>query len=408
MADKQSKSLIDAAKERAEARDQENIKKAAITQKVADTAVFSADEGTIEKALTRAYNAVSKKWGMKTSAVPNILLVGGTGTGKTSRFKAWCRKRGINYFVLLASNIDPTDFGGSMGYDFDDEGKYTGYSKNYPTRFFESLNEEPTILFLDEFNRANPDQQAAFLTLTQERSASRYQSGSSGALHLENLLFTVIAINPSSFGNYYVNQMDPAMANRFRRVYVAPNEEVTRQYLTHLYTSFLDLPNLDEEDIEELTSSLFIINAVLGNEDIHFTDESKLPEDHDSESPIFSARSFESLLQLAQGDIKFFISEFENMCGKDPSSSVIARILTEEKRRKWLNDPANKIIVNKANEALTRYKKGVDTQAEDDEQLDNIDFGLDTDSNIIQTHEEKIKNDIEKKLGAIDNLIKGL
>ena len=57
------------------------------------------------------------KMGVYEDSAPQTSLVGCTGTGKTSRFKAWCREKGYNYFVLLASEQGTRQIGGSMGYD---------------------------------------------------------------------------------------------------------------------------------------------------------------------------------------------------------------------------------------------------------------------------------------------------
>ena len=90
-----------------------------------------------------------------------------------------------------------------------------GVTRFCPPDWFMQAFSEPVVLFLDELNRATPEvMQAAFqIVLDREMNGHR--------LHEGTRVFA--AINNSS--NYQVNEMDPALLDRFYAIDLDPNVE---------------------------------------------------------------------------------------------------------------------------------------------------------------------------------------
>ena len=130
----------------------------------------------------------------------DLLVDGLPGSGKTGIVRQWAKDRGVNLFYLNAKN---DDLGAILnGFPVDtiekdengDEHHAVARSYSFNTAL-KHLNEPRTVLFLDEFNRANPKLRASLLTLINEHAVEG--PGKDGYYTFENMLFTIACINPS-------------------------------------------------------------------------------------------------------------------------------------------------------------------------------------------------------------------
>ena len=128
----------------------------------------------------------------------DLLVCGLPGSGKTGITKQWAKDRGVNLFYLNAKN---DDLGAILnGFPVDTiEKDADGNDVHRVARSFskslDRLDEPKSVLFLDEFNRADPKLRAVLLSLINEHVVDG--DGDDGFRHFNNLLFTVACINPS-------------------------------------------------------------------------------------------------------------------------------------------------------------------------------------------------------------------
>jgi hypothetical protein len=128
----------------------------------------------------------------------DILITGLPGSGKTGITKQWAKDRDVKLCYVNAKDPDLEAMLNGFPVaidDVDDTGKAIksvdrAYSKN-----LDKLKRPKSVLFLDEFNRANPKLRASLLTLINEHAVAG--PGEDGYYTFENLLFTIACINPS-------------------------------------------------------------------------------------------------------------------------------------------------------------------------------------------------------------------
>ena len=128
----------------------------------------------------------------------DLLVTGLPGSGKTGITKQWAKDRGVNLFYLNAKN---DDLGAILnGFPVDtiekdaDGNEVHKVTRSY-SKALDRLDEERSVLFLDEFNRAAPKLRASLLTLINEHTVEG--PSKDGTREFKNLLFTVACINPS-------------------------------------------------------------------------------------------------------------------------------------------------------------------------------------------------------------------
>ena len=130
----------------------------------------------------------------------DLLVDGLPGSGKTGIVRQWAKDRGVNLFYLNAKN---DDLGAILnGFPVDtiekdaDGAEHHAVARSYSfNTALRHLNNPRTVLFLDEFNRADPKLRASLLTLINEHAVEG--PGKSGYYTFENMLFTIACINPS-------------------------------------------------------------------------------------------------------------------------------------------------------------------------------------------------------------------
>jgi len=132
-----------------------------------------------------------------------VMLVGRTGIGKSEFVKSFGRALGLEVTVLDLAAMDPPDLSGLPQIV---DGRTTFAVPSWLPA------EGRGILFLDELNRAPLEVQQALYRLVLE-----------GKLHEYTLppgWIVWAAINPADDGDYQVTELDPALADRFRKLTV--------------------------------------------------------------------------------------------------------------------------------------------------------------------------------------------
>ena len=146
----------------------------------------------------------------------NVLLQGKHGVGKTMVLTEACDSLGLNMKYYSASSLDPyTDLVGVPKFVTLDDG--TEVLKSVRPQ---EIN-EAEVVFFDEVNRADPKVLNAIFELVQFRSINGEK--------LPNLKCVVAAQNPPD-GDYNVEPLDPALADRFQ-IMLDVKPEVSLQYL---------------------------------------------------------------------------------------------------------------------------------------------------------------------------------
>ena len=151
-----------------------------------------------------------------TSDGVDLLITGLPGSGKTGITKQWAKDRGVNLFYLNAKN---DDLGAILnGFPVDSiEKDADGNDVHRVIRSFskslDALDKPNSVLFLDEFNRANPKLRAVLLSLINEHVVDG--DGPDGFRHFDNLLFTVACINPSIPTDKGAEELNDAEMSRF-------------------------------------------------------------------------------------------------------------------------------------------------------------------------------------------------
>ena len=200
--------------------------------------------GDIEKALDDALEAnLAQRYAKKPSFL-NVLLVGDAGTGKTARVEAWAEENNIHLVKMLTSAMDQGDFS-VMAPNFE-----TLHANKLTTDEFDILDEPNTVLFLDEYNRADFMIRGTLLTLINNHEVPASGKDDNGnrisRKKFNNFLFTIAAINPAEDGTYNVQKLDAAELGRVGRVDVKMDNKSTRLFLYKHFGEITDNPEVPE------------------------------------------------------------------------------------------------------------------------------------------------------------------
>lgn len=128
----------------------------------------------------------------------DLLVNGLPGSGKSGITKQWAEDRGVKLFYLNAKNDDLGAILNGFPVDTvvtDDDGNQIHKVQRSYSNALDALKEPRSVLFLDEFNRAAPKLRATLLTLINEHEIEG--PGKKGTYRFDNLLFTIVCVNPS-------------------------------------------------------------------------------------------------------------------------------------------------------------------------------------------------------------------
>lgn len=324
----------------------------------------------LDKALKTALR--NKRQGKK--GFTNVLVVGEAGSGKTSMIQSWANARGVNLYTVKANELDPTDMGGILAPEYDENDKRTGKSTRLANHEFDALQRRASILFLDEFNRAPQDTMGSIMQFVLDHTL-RDATQPDGLMHFDNFLFTIAAINPSTGGSDTydsTSDLDPAMRSRFAvtelsgldvEAYLAYTKNKYAKSIKKLEDTLEKLqqdPDTDELDIEDAAEDLHsengrlaIAEKVLSEPSFHFSDPDEIADAHMNGRGITNRRSFSRALDTCDGTKDDFIEQFSLLCDT-------AHLDTVEQA---LSDYTE--VEDKATEVLKKYKDGIKIEDDD-------------------------------------------
>ncbi|RUM63295.1 MAG: hypothetical protein DSZ04_05695 [Sulfurimonas sp.] len=149
-------------------------------------------------------------------------LEGESGIGKTSIIEQYAKAKEMDCIIMGVASLDHIEFyGRTVSTDivagFNDQ-KFTVFKKSIPnwvsTILHNDKNNKETLLFIDELNRAEPQNLQSLMNLILKKEFG------SDSIKLPESLFIVCAGNPIDDGNYLVESLDKAMLSRMAIVKV--------------------------------------------------------------------------------------------------------------------------------------------------------------------------------------------
>ena len=149
-------------------------------------------------------------------------LEGESGIGKTSIIEQYANAREMDCIIMGVASLDHIEFYGrtistNIVAGIDDK-KHTVFNKSIPswvsTILHNDQNNKETLLFIDELNRAEPQNLQSLMNLILKKEFG------SDSIQLPDSLFIVAAGNPIDDGDYLVESLDKAMLSRMAIVKV--------------------------------------------------------------------------------------------------------------------------------------------------------------------------------------------
>ncbi|MEA2046989.1 MAG: AAA family ATPase [Campylobacterota bacterium] len=166
-------------------------------------------------------------------------LEGESGIGKTSIVEQYAKARGMDCIIMGVASLDHIEFyGRTVSTDvvagINDE-KFTVFNKSIPNWVSRILhnnqNHKETLLFIDELNRAEPQNLQSLMNLILKKEFG------ADSIKLPDSLFVVAAGNPIDDGNYLVESLDKAMLSRMAIVKVKTTLESWKKNYALKYDS---------------------------------------------------------------------------------------------------------------------------------------------------------------------------
>jgi|GEM_PF-5508427 len=166
-------------------------------------------------------------------------LEGESGIGKTSIIEQYAKEKEMDCIIMGVASLDHIEFYGrtvstDMVAGVNGE-KFTVFNKSIPNWVSRILqndeNNKGTLLFIDELNRAEPQNLQSLMNLILKKEFG------SDSIQLPDSLFIVCAGNPVDDGNYLVESLDKAMLSRMAIVKVAASLESWKKNYALKYDS---------------------------------------------------------------------------------------------------------------------------------------------------------------------------
>lgn len=308
--------------------------------------VAGVSKGDIEQTLDRALKANLRQAKKGGKEFVNVLLIGEAGTGKTARVFNWAKENGINLYNVDAKTLDITDLGGAIAPNEDK----TAVNRLATTEL-DALNRPNSVLFLDEFNRADSNIRGTLLTLINDHQI-RDAREENGYRFFPNFLFTIAAINPPN-GTYNTDELDAAELSRFYQVQVQLDNKNNLDYLTKKYTK--EIENADDaEDEKEIRGRLKLATTLLKSSQFRFDDSNEAEEAQRNQVSPLNPRSLSKLLELCDGTKDDFLALWNGQCNPD-KKGMAERILANYQD---VENKANSVFKKKDSEVKPAFMQG--------------------------------------------------
>lgn len=303
-------------------------------------------QGDIEQTLDKALKANQRQVKRGGKEFVNVLLIGEAGTGKTARVFAWAKKNGINLYNVDAKTLDITDLGGAISPNEDK----TAVNRLATTEL-DALNRPNSVLFLDEFNRADSNIRGTLLTLINDHQI-RDAREENGYRFFPNFLFTIAAINPPN-QTYNTDELDAAELSRFYQVQVQTNNKNTLDYLENKYNKEIQEADNPVEE-KEARGRLKLAQTLLKNSQFKFDDSNEAAEAQQEQVSPLNPRSLSKLLEFCDGTKDDFLDLWNGQC--NPAKKGMAeRILSNYQD---VEDKANSVFKKNGEEIKPAFMRG--------------------------------------------------
>jgi hypothetical protein len=329
----------------------------AARQLEADT-VYAENSNQITDALDRSLElALDKQEDPDDdSDYPNILLVSEPGFGKTSIVKQWAKANNINLVYKDAKTMDAGALGGILARDAGD----SRYANRLGTKEFDSLNTKNSVLFLDELNRAKSEIRGALLTLVQDHVI--WDPTAPGEMrHLDNFLFTVAAINPSTAYNKGAKELEPAELSRFVTMNLQPDPMEHLKYLRSFYNKKIESAANDKKKLEA-RGRLALAEKILSSPRFTYDSAIDMENAQDDVTPKFlNYRSFKLALDRSNGTKDSLLSIWNLVCNPK-KKRIIEDILgdyvdIEDKANDALKDDSQSSVFKSEMDSRAKLKQ---------------------------------------------------
>lgn len=312
--------------------------------------------GQIEAALDRALKVAKRRAGVPGSGYPNVLFVSEAGMGKTAVCRAWARANGVNLVEVRASTLDPTDIGGL----FAPPDKDSKRARKISTGEFDQLDSPNSVLFLDEFNRANKSVRGALLELVNSHFIPD-SSEAGGQRFLPNFLFTIATMNPPT-ANYNADNLDQAELSRFRNVNLTSDNRYILKYLEKTFDKAI-ADSTDPEDKMEYEGRKALAQKLLTSKKFIFDDAADIEKGRDRLDYNFhplNYRSLTNLLEMSDGTKEDFLALWDDMVNplkKDMAELILADYVdVKDKANSVLEKPSESDVFKKKRDPLSMIR----------------------------------------------------
>lgn len=296
----------------------------------------TAATSKIEKVLQRALKSTLRKRSSNIDEPSNVLLYGSAGAGKTAIVREWCAAHNINMFDCKASSLDIATVGGIPYPTKDKNGRYT--QKPIASSYWDDLFKPNTVLFLDEFNRANSNVRGTLLSLINERELPMSTEGADGKVKnkhkFDNILFTIVAINPAGAVFDDVESLDLAEISRFSskvKVKLDPKELLV--HINRVYDKVLSNPLILAEDRAIWEGQQNIANTLLSDKAFFFDepdDEEKIVQYNRDNGEVVGPLNYRSFFQTlldSDGTKADYLAGLSTALFTDARTKMIKNIL---------------------------------------------------------------------------------
>lgn len=300
-----------------------SLTEASIDQVVRQVAADAEEVNTqtdLDKVLDRALRvALRKQKAGDLNDFPNIMIISEPGLGKTTMVKTWAKKNDINLVPFNLGMADSSVFSGIMSRDPDSPRKATPLE----TTAFDRLDDERSVLFVDEYNRAKTETRGLALTFIQDHELPI----PGNPRRFPNWLFTIACINPEDDQDPGIKPLGAAERDRFRFYWLTPSVESYKKFITALWKRKI-AGEQDEEEKAIMENQLGIAEKILSSKKFNFTDKDTKAKNIDD--PMWKGTTYRGFKQLLENieTKEEFIDEWADYC--DPAQQPLIETLLSD------------------------------------------------------------------------------